>query len=348
MRVHIPIGFAAAALLVGASMAPSLAGVVRTGPVHMNTRAHALVAPGLAGRLVMQHVHVVGLPSWSKPNPDKKGGCLYNSLNLSTDVDMYSSASPYGSIGSLGAVGGWGVAASKKTVYVGNGSDDITGYTPCSTSTNGYTAHGNAEGVPYGLAADKKGNVWGDEWSTTLIDWWGPSGGAPAGSANETNQAITYFLALDKSDNVYPVGYNTSESAETLDKCSSTITGCTTLVSISGGFPGGDALDKKGNIYLNNQYGTLTSYTCSPTCTQTGSFTYSNGENPLDYTAIALDTKAQNIWGANIYFCSSSYGLCGDLQAQSVPLASATLGGATAGVDNDEPLGTAVYKPAKP
>lgn len=352
MRIPSPLALAAAAAVVATSLVPAGAAVLHQGNLKSLTHnPHALVAPGRAGQVQRSIVRgQLSSHAWMKANPDAKGGCVYLSDNLSLNVDFYSSASPYSQLGSLGAVGGWGVAASKKSIFVGNGSDVITGYTPCSTSTNGYTAAGHAGGSPYGMAADKKGNLWANEWPTATIDWWGPSGGSPSGSATEPNQPESYFLALDKKDNVYPVGYNAAFSSEIVDACSSTITGCTTMISNPGGFPGGDALDRHGNVYLNDQFGTLHSYTgCPSACTSSGSFTYSNGTNPLDYTAIQLDTKAKNIWGANIYFCSSSYGLCGDGQLQSVPLSSATLGGTTSpAIQNAEPLGLAVWKPAKP
>jgi hypothetical protein len=335
-------GLAAAAVVAGISVAPASSVASHPVQVHRNLlRSSALVAPGKAGRLARLHPSVPRSAAWSRPHSDQTG-CIYLSDNLSLDVNYYSPSSPYGLLGSLGSVGGWGVSENATNVYVGTSSDTIVGYSPCSTSTNGYTASGNDTGSPYGMAVDATGKLWADEFPTSTIDWWGPAGGAPA-SAAEPNEPIVYLLALDASDNVYPVGYNSSESAEEVDTCSSTITGCTSIIQIAGGFPGGDAVDKSGNIYLDNQYGTVYSYACTPTCTQTGAFTYSNGTNPLDYTAIALDSTAANLWGANIYYCSSSYGLCGDAQSQSLPLSSAALNGTTTPtLSNAEPLGLAL------
>jgi hypothetical protein len=156
-----------------------------------------------------------------------------------------------------------------------------------------------------------------------------------------------YFIAVD-SKNAYITGYDTSGSDEIVDACSTTITGCTTIVTISGGFPGGVAIDQKGNLYVNNQFGTLYSYSgCPSACSLTGSFTYSNGSNPRDYTAIALDNKAKNIWGANFYYCSATVGVCTYAQRQSLPLSGAAFNGNTPEVTGDEAVGLAVV-PAHP
>ena len=239
MRIPSPIALAAAAAVVATSLVPASAAVLHSVKVQSQFRnPHALVAPGRAGQLQRTILRgTVASHAWMKTGSDKKAGCIYLSGNLSLVVNMYANTSPYAQTGSLGAVGGWGVAVSKKTAFVGNGSDTIVGYTPCSTSTNGYTASGGATGSPYGMTADKKGNLWANEWPTARIDWWGPSGGTPAGFANEPNQPETYFLAHDKKDNIYPVGYNAAFSQEILDQCSSTITGCTTIISVAGMSP---------------------------------------------------------------------------------------------------------------
>jgi len=361
MRIPSPIALAAAAALVAASLAPAGASSLRS--VHQSlSRGHvnlmgAKAVPGKANQQIARHpLAMAGARSWMRP--DKKGGCIYVSDNLSGVVSVYAGKSPWGLQGTLTSASlyGWGVAAGGKkksaVVYIGTYSDTIDFYTPCTgtTPTGSVTGTGN---YPYGITVAPNGNLYATSWPSNTTDYWTApvTNGEAASSGVDANQALTYFVDADKTT-TYLTGYNTSESAETVDGCSLTITGCATLVSIAGGFPGGSQIDSGGNLYVNNQYGTLYSYSgCPGACTSSGTFTYSNGTNPLDYTATALDKKAKNLWGANIYYCSSSYGLCGDGQSQSLPghsvAGSALNGTTTPALSNSEPLGIAVYKQDK-
>ena len=73
------------------------------------------------------------------------------------------------------------------------------------------------------------------------------------------------------------------------------------------------------------------------------SYTYNNGVNPIDYVEIAVDRKSSDVWAANIALCGSS--ACGDAQANTIPLGG--LGGTTPIWENEEPVGIALWRPAK-
>jgi hypothetical protein len=84
-------------------------------------------------------------------------------------------------------------------------------------------------------------------------------------------------------------------------------------------------------VHLNDQYGTIHSYNCSgSSCVAGATFTYSNGSNPLGYTAIVINKNRTKIVGANIYDCSDGCitGKASDARAQSLPLSTSTLGAA--------------------
>jgi hypothetical protein len=279
--------------------------------------------------------------SWITPDKKKKKkSCIYVSMNLSGAVDIYKGHSPYTLIGSL-AGGGWGVAADTRTVYVGSPSNVISFYHACNTATATGSVTGVSGDEPYGMDVAPSGNLYATAWpSSTIETWTAPvTNGEAAVTATEPNITEAYFIDVDAS-NAYIVGYNSS-SVEELDQCTTAIASCTSAAQISGGFPGGVESLGGGNVVVNNQYGILTEYSgCPSACTSSGTYTYSNGTNPLDYTQIVANRADTSLWGANIYYCSSSYGLCGDGQSQTLPIGSGTaLNGNTAAVSNDEALG---------
>jgi hypothetical protein len=346
MRIATPIGLAAAAVLVGASLATASATTVRPFShaqiSHRDLSKYHAVAVPRANALIGHTIPGIHT-SWISNDAKKHhAACIYVSMNLSGTVDIYKRNSPYTLKGTLSG-GGWGVAVGgkPKMVWVGSPSNTISSYKPCTGTIATNTVTGVSGYDPYGMSVDAAGTLWATAWPSNTIEWWpAPVSGSPI-TAADTLQTESYFIDVDTSA-AYVAGYNSS-GVEEVDACTLTISSCSSAAQVSGGFPGGVQTDGAGNIYLNNQYGTLYSYSgCPSACTSSGSYTYSNGTNPLDYTAIALDAAKHNLWGANIYYCSSSYGLCGDGQAQSLPLSSATLGGATPGVNNDEALGIAV------
>lgn len=327
----------------------------------MRHSSHALVAPGHAGqaaimpgapRLAGSVVH----HDFTATTP-----CTYLTDNLSGDVKLYNhNRTLAGDFGST--TYGWGALATHSgtnpgLVYLGrndgSGSADI--YSPCTNSLVGSITGVGDGGAAYSLAGFKGPGHHGyasDFGGSYQIQYWA-TGTGTATLLADTNDSIVYFLDVDKHNKVWAVGYNAVTGDETADRCSATVTGCTTMIDIPGGFPGGIQLDSHDQAVLNNQFGVLTSYDCSSlsSCTLTGSFTYNNGTNPLDYTAIALDPLSKHVvWGANIYLCTDgcSFGIGSDAQPQSLPLSSSSLLAATPAWDNSETLGVARFRPDTP
>jgi len=359
MRISRLIGLIVAASVLAACSANNSAGLIghpaTQGNSQINQRlAHAMVAPGLAGRLAI-------LRGYIRPNPSRGAHhdtvatrpCTYLDDNFSGDVRLYNKdltlAVDFGS-----TAYGWGIYATNSTIFMGrnDGSGALDTYMPC-TDTYVTTIPGlGTGGAPFSIAGFKAPGKPGYavNWPNGDIEYWATGSGSPV-SKVDPNTPLPYFIDRDTHGNVWITGWDPTFTNEILDKCDKTITTCTTMETILGGFPGGVQIDKNNVVYVNDQFGTLYSWDCSGPCTLTGTFVYSNGSNPLDYTAIALDCLNRNtIWGANIYLCNDncSFGIAGDAQPQSIPLSSATLGTATAGWDNTEPLGIARYRPNKP
>jgi len=364
MRIPTPIqalsAAAALALLAGCSSGSAIAPKPSTlqGHGQVNARlAHAFVAPGIRGGIAVASRGVQ--PDFVATKP-----CTYLSDNVSGTVQVYNAnLTLAGTISASGYGYGWGVLAVNTTtrhkVFIGtnNGTGNIDMYKPCSSTKTGTISGNSTGGNPYGIAGFKKAGAPGyaTDWPSNQINYWATCSGSPVAMV-DPNLGLPYFLDVDKAGNLYVVGYDTTFGFEEMDKCSSSVTNCKVLVQISTGnpaFPGGVQVDVHNNIYLNNQYGFLTSYKCPlGVCTQTGAFTYSTGNgNPLDYTAIALDPASLNtLWGANIYNgspCPQSH-LCGDAQPQSLPLNSAILGTPTPQWVDTSVLGVARFLPDKP
>jgi len=318
---------------------------------------HALVAPGRAGQMAIMPGAPRGLGS-VHPSFTAGTSCTYVTDNFSGNVNVYNSHRVLA--GTIGPGYGWGAYAvhtsTLSAVFLGrnDGSGSVDVYTPCSSTMTGTVTGLGTGGSAYGIGgfrgAGKPG--YASDWSVGDIAYWA-TGTGTAVSKLDPLMPLPYFVEVDKHNKVWLDGYDSSFGAEDVDVCSKIITSCKTMVSISGGFPGGIQMDSNEQLYVNNQFGQLTSYDCSSltSCTLTGSFTYSNGSNPLDYTATALDPLLKHtLWGANIFLCPDgcSFGLASDAQPQSLPLNTATLGAPTPEWDNTETLGTARYKPDTP
>jgi hypothetical protein len=319
---------------------------------------HALVAPGHMGQLAVMPGAPRGLGGvhhdFTATQP-----CTYLTDNFFGDVRLYNkNRTLAGDFASSSY--GWGAYAVKTltntAVYLGrnDGSGSVDTYTACTNTMTGSITGEGLGGAAYGIAgfrgAGKPG--YATDWPVGDIEYWA-TGTGTAVSKVDPLDPLPYFVEQDKHNKVWVSGYDASFGGEEVDMCSKTVGSCKQMVFISGGFPGDIQVDSNEQLYVNNQFGVLTSYDCSSltSCTQTGSFTYSNGSNPLDYTGTALDPLLKHtIWGANIYFCTDgcSFGIAGDAQPQSLPLSSSTLGAATPGVDNTEPLGIARFKPDTP
>lgn len=354
MRFPRSIGFVAAAAVLAACNAPNSSGMIGQPATPTNVRAmsksqHALALPGRFGKFIVppgtpraashriHHDFVATRP------------CTYLSVNTTGDVLLYNKdLTQAGDFGSTSY--GWGAVASANAIYLGrnDGSGDLDLYTPCTNHpTHTLTGLGDG-GAPYGIAIARGTRaVYATDWPSANIEYW-PAGSTTATAVTDPNIAEPYFLDADQPGNVWVSGYDTTFSYENLDECTPDFSTCTVQAQIAGGFPGGVQVDQNETVYLNDQFGTLYSYDCSSsTCSQNGSFTYDNGSTVVDYTALALDKyKKHLLWAANIYFCGST--ICTNAQSQTVPLNTAVLGAATAGVTSAEALGVARYKPDTP
>ncbi|MBV9647173.1 MAG: hypothetical protein JO043_06905 [Candidatus Eremiobacteraeota bacterium] len=246
---------------------------------------------------------------------------------------------------------------ARNEVYVGASNDTIDVYDACKGMAVLRTLTGNGGGnggAPYGLAVGDDGSVVADEWPNNAIDVWGPLPGEPLeGTVPEANMNLPYFLYYDNADPGAPgtayvlVSGVSAGGAEQIDDCTLAfgpppVLNCRTAITIAGGFPGGVAgleisatrqnRGHKPNVIVDNQYGVLSAYGCdfppppgAITCIDRADFMYSNGQNPLDYTAIDVawfpHNNARNLGAANIYFCNANKTtFCGDFTSQSLPL----------------------------
>ena len=296
---------------------------------------------------------------------------IYLSDNINANVRIIKNAGTFPTIATL----------RRRTYTVGASRPQLPSYMrvrpqirstfrkPCGTQI-GFTYTGNNNGgsggvAPLGIAVDTnagppKGCVYGDEWPVNLMNVFCPPAlGAPA-TFTDPLMGLPYYIAVDKFHNVWLSGWDPSFTFQQIDECSPPpgLTCATKIAIPSPSFPGGITFDKTPQQFLivNNQYGTLYSfkppYSCG-TCLKS-TFAYSNGTNPLDYTAIALNPANGKLWAAHIFYCTtSSSGICGDAQSQIYKIVPAIAHGALGGlslftpsINNGEPLGIALWKPA--
>jgi hypothetical protein len=356
MRISRLTGFIVAAIVLAACSAPNNGGVIGNPAAAPNNRVdsqhfHALVAPGKAGKIAI----MPGTPRQATHRMHHDFAatrpCTALSDNLSGDVRIYNKdLSLAGDFGTNAY--GYGAYSNSIGTYYGrnDGSGSLDVYVNCTNHPGGTLVGANIGGAPYGIGGRRASStVYAVLWPDNVIEWW-PNGGSVV-TGNDPFLGLAYFVDVDPVGNVWLTGFDYSFSNEELDECNSDFSSCSVKATIPGGFPGGVQVDTNETVYVNNQYGTLYSYDCSgSTCNQTGSFTYSNGYNPLDYTGIVLDAYHKHrLWGANIYYCYSAYyGICTDGQPQSLPLNSAVLGAPTPGWQNAEALGIARFPADRP
>lgn len=352
MRTLRSTGFIVATVILAACNGPNAESVIDRPAPSSNGNAHsrfpnAMVAPGRAGRLAILST---SRPAIRRIHHDfvATRPCTYLSDNLSGDIRLYNKdLSLAGDFGT--SQYGWGVYASNSAIYLGknDGSGDLDLYTPCTNHFAHSLAGLGEGGFPYSITSSRTTHsVYATDWTVGDIEYW-PNGSTTAQSVSAPN-LLPYFLDADSAGNVYVAGFNSSLE-ESVDECTPDFSSCTVKIIWPGGFPGGVQVDQNETVYLDDQNGTLDSFDCSgSTCIFQSSFTYSNGTNPLDYTAIALDKyKKRLLWAANVYSCGSSE-VCGDAQSQTLPLSGATLGASTPQWDDAELLGIARYKPDSP
>jgi len=277
---------------------------------------------------------------------------IFASDNFTGNVDAYNESTGALAYQCAGC-GGWGVAVSKghgNHLAVGTFGGEVTiwkvgshSISLISTLTESLAASGyNADGVTW----DDKGGVYASDWPSNTVDYWNASavaaGGAPTSSFQVSALDAVYYLSwVKKPAQLEASGYDSSLNVDLVNATTDTIQNVDGNLSQGTGFPGGVDTDKSTNVYMNDQYGTITEYPNAGN--QSASASCNWGFDPNDYTGIALGTAETSVWGADINFGSGleSYG-----QEDTLPLSgscSATLNTSPAQV-SEEYLGIASYK----
>jgi hypothetical protein len=330
MRIATPIGLAAAAVLVGVSLAPAASTVVRPhsqiAPLH---RAAISNFTAMRPYVKIPHAFI----------PMKKGsGSVYVADSGVDAVYGYASTggSPTYTVSGLSEP--QGMASDKKDIFVANtGTSQVFEYAPPST-TPALSISDPGE-YPVGVAVNKKGTA---IWVTNII-----STSDTAGNLLEYNgsgtlvQTITcsnlekyYFVAVDGDGNVAVDGSNLSDGSPAVDYIPAGSTTCnTTTIPIE--FPGGLMFDKKGNLGVDDQDAdTITTYAPPTYSTKVASASLSGISDPVTF---AFNKGSKDAWTAN----------AGSASATEFKFPAGGSAITTITTDLAEPIGIAVQPPNK-
>jgi hypothetical protein len=296
----------------------------------------------------------------------KKRGLTFASSNVTDDLLVYCGARGAGHIApgeaafkTVTGVAGWGVAVHGNLLAVGTNGGTVTVYTlPGITNPHTLNLSHAASGYnAYGLAFDSSGGLYATNWPGPYVDYFKtPSaGGAPNCTATAAVNGEAYYVAAHGANSVVVYGINTNTSLDDVDT-----EGITNMPSCSGmadtkietfgqlaegtGFPGGEVSNAAGEIYVNNQYGTLYDDGTYPGGTVSSSCSW--GFDPNDVTNINMASNQASIWGSNINFGGAT--LETYLESFKASIGSGTcatgaVGGPTQQIANDEFLGVASY-----
>jgi hypothetical protein len=216
---------------------------------------------------------------------------------------------------------GWGLWAEHKPQLIlagHSGSPDrIDVYNPCMTArvaSYKTASHGPPESIAAfnGFTLGPPNAVFATEYQQYVIDC---GSGPLLGTCSDSNLlGYPQYVAVDDASHVYVQGWDSGGAHDEVDQCtwtSPTLTGCTTCALITGGNPGGMAVDKDQHLIVNDQ-GTRTLYVYN---TSTCSSTNTPISTPLPYspcfvtyvciaTAITLDRAEDEIVGEYYYWWS--------------------------------------------
>jgi hypothetical protein len=257
--------------------------------------------------------------------------------------DTAKKGTPNGLISQTPGLAGWGLAVSpdklpvptttcglpafQELLAVGTNSGTINIY--CKLSGGGYTQLNPStspltltQGDAYGICFDQTGGIYATEFPYNTIAHFTnaqlATGGTPTILTTNVNVAQYYVACdydklmlkgkpkgenylmaygFDANGNVNVTNVNTSTGAETVEQTIGNVNSGT-------GFPGGLALDRRDDLVVNNQYGTL--YYFNPELWNSkplGTCTW--GYNPNDYTNIVFDDRQDEIWAADTNFSAS-------------------------------------------
>ncbi len=218
---------------------------------------------------------------------------------------------------------GWGLWAEHKPQLILAGHsgrpDRIDVYDPCMTArvASYKTA---SQGPPESIAAfngftlGPPNAVFATEYKKYVIDC---GSTAPLGTCSDIHLAgYPQYIAVDNSSHVYVQGWDSGGVHDEVDQCtwsSPSLTGCMTCALITGGNPGGIAVDKDQHLIVDDQgTRTLYSYPTNPCpvnpLTPISKLQYSpclGGSYVCLGTAITLDKAEDQIVGEYYYWSST-------------------------------------------
>jgi hypothetical protein len=155
-------------------------------------------------------------------------------------------------------------------------------------------------GVPLGIVADASGNAYVTAFPHNFIDYYAAGSTTPTSTITDAHLSTIYFLAMDKSRNLFYDGWGTGGPGTGLqiDEYNNTSHATTKLLTIPGKFPGGMAIDPLGILYVadegNGTSGVIESLK-PPYRRVSRSFSYSGL-----ITGIDLDKTGKVLWVSNL------------------------------------------------
>jgi hypothetical protein len=272
MRIPLPVGLAAAAALVGASLAPAAANVLHPGPAFQRN-----IIPQTLTRAQVQQLHPNVLQKqvyqndlrWMQTHhpvlPDKKGKGKAPTEWLMDDSGYI-----------------WGIKGKKVVTYLSDCSGAEGGVVDHSgrlvvactnTSTVNIYNAGNTTGpadvvlndtpgfYPAAAFEDTAGNVYATNlygfacttyscqfYDGNIVRWnvGFANGAAPSASITDSNMYEVYFGDVDANGNCYIDGFNTASFVPQVDE----VSGCNTASGTVTGTNLGIALEFPGGVYV--------------------------------------------------------------------------------------------------
>jgi hypothetical protein len=372
---------AAIALLAGCSggsqYAPSAAGGTGASNTTMSAR-HGVANPTIVGPFASQrlndsfyHRPIVDAvrvnPDKKKPGckKAKKKGLVFASDNSTGNLDAYCGHAGgvlnanQNSYKTVSGGAGWGLAVHGAFLAAGVTGGTVTVYNlPALTVKSTLTlTHGASGYNAYGLSWTSGGGLYATEWPGPYLDYFStPTTTGAATCYNTLSLMSEAYYASAHGSTVDVYGFNGFSSQvpavvenDSNAACSGTfsesLVGTFGSLADGNGFPGGTTVNASGELFVNNQYGTLYDDGAYPgSNSPKGACSW--GFDPNDYTNINMSTKQNSIWGSNINFGSSPLvTMLGSFSTSitSGSCATGASGGPTANVTDDEFLGTAAW-----
>jgi hypothetical protein len=338
-------------------------GVSRVAPLFASKQAndyflHRPIVNAERGRVIVNHPTVACK------------SLVFASSNITSNLLVYcgqrgAQQVPSGETPAMTIVGvaGWGVAVHGNKLAVGAGGGLINLYhlpSMAPFSPPSVTLSNTANNA-YGLAFDPTGGLYATEFPSGTVDYWlHPVVGPPHCTWATTTNTEDYYVDAHGSNSALVYGFNGNSQNDDVD--TERVTGMATTptcapvdtfeatfgqLAVGTGFPGGIVSHRNtGELYVNNQYGTLYNdgvYPGGPPTSNQCSW----GFNPNDITNISMASHENSIWASNIYFPNSTVSTNlqsfkdGTLSGPCVTPAPS--GGPMATVPNDEFLGVAAW-----